>query len=216
MNNEFKPRYKRGDIVVIKKDLKVNHWYSNYPGEPMVSGWPTSFSMVQRGGQLDTIKCWNSHANAYELENSGAFWTETMLEPFKLTTNDNWKIVIVPYGDKTEAKLYEDGICKKTVSCKKHPDDSYDRYVACDTLMTRLFGEKRKVETPALKPLYNGKVVCVDLNGSNHHLYTVGKIYEFKDGRIITDDGQKLPYTPAHSFNDFNNWSNSIFIEVVE
>jgi hypothetical protein len=69
------------------------------------------------------------------------------------------------------------------------------------------------------KKLYNGKVVCVD-NCANKGCYTVGKIYQFKDGAITCDDGFVINYDGHHnkfySFEDFANFSGSKFIEVVE
>ena len=64
---------------------------------------------------------------------------------------------------------------------------------------------------------YNGKVVCVDLNDSNEDNYTVGKIYEFKDGRMTSDCGHTFgKYREFHSFEDWERFSSSKFIEVVE
>ena len=67
------------------------------------------------------------------------------------------------------------------------------------------------------KPLYNGKVVCVDLCGHNSTLYTVGKIYQFVDGKFITEDGNKIPFNEKiYSFEDWERYTASKFIEVVE
>ena len=69
------------------------------------------------------------------------------------------------------------------------------------------------------KKLYNGKVVCieVDYEGSKH--YTVGKIYEFKDGKTVDNNGLTRPRhtTPIESFEDLCFKStHEKFIEVVE
>ena len=70
------------------------------------------------------------------------------------------------------------------------------------------------------KKLYNGKVVCIDLCGWNIGAYTVGKIYEFKNGCITCDDGFVIDSDNRgkkfYSFEDFQNFSGSKFIEVVE
>lgn len=67
------------------------------------------------------------------------------------------------------------------------------------------------------KPLYNGKVVCVD-NRANERAYTVGKIYQFKDGTITADSGISMPNKKVkiHSFEDWQSWTSAKFIEVVE
>lgn len=66
--------------------------------------------------------------------------------------------------------------------------------------------------------LYNGKVVCVKNSAGNEGLYTVGRIYEFKDGVITVDNGVEIDKgdEPFASFEEFNSFSSSEFIEVVE
>lgn len=61
--------------------------------------------------------------------------------------------------------------------------------------------------------LYNGKVVCVET--SCPILLTVGKIYTFKDGKLIYDDGVITTGT-YKSFEDVQESFESKFIEVVE
>ena len=67
------------------------------------------------------------------------------------------------------------------------------------------------------KPLYNGKVVCVEVTPANRDLYTVGKIYQFNNGKITADNGYLYPScTEIHSFEDWDNFSYCKFIEIVE
>lgn len=63
--------------------------------------------------------------------------------------------------------------------------------------------------------LYNGKVVCIDAT-CNTDFYTVGKIYEFKDGYMTADDGETCPGKPVHSFNEWQKWTSAKFVEIVE
>lgn len=66
------------------------------------------------------------------------------------------------------------------------------------------------------KHLYNGKVVCID-NTCNKYTYTVGKIYQFKDGSLTGDDGELYPDNDSiHAFEDWKEWSSADWIEVVE
>lgn len=66
------------------------------------------------------------------------------------------------------------------------------------------------------KKLYNGKVVCVEAK-PNIGLYTAGKIYQFKDGLITADNGKEYPTCKqVYDFADWENWTTSKFIEVVE
>lgn len=120
----------------------------------------------------------------------------------------DWKVVIVPRGNKTIAKLYKNNAVVKTVECKKHPDDEYSMDEAIKVVTERL----REPEKPKY---YNGKVVCID-NIRNPTAYTVGKIYQFKDGQLRTQDGIKFPLDPVTSFTEFQQQSYSKWLEVVE
>lgn len=62
---------------------------------------------------------------------------------------------------------------------------------------------------------YNGKVVCVEVR---HFGYTVGKIYQFKDGQITDDKGDCYPTLtpPIKSFKEWCDWTTSKFIEIVD
>lgn len=65
---------------------------------------------------------------------------------------------------------------------------------------------------------YNGKVVCVETKGE-HYAYTVGKIYEFKDGRVKIDNGNEAPCTTrVTSLDEWNDsgWTMAKFIELKE
>ena len=78
--------------------------------------------------------------------------------------------------------------------------------------------EKDKKDKKPKGQKYNGKVVCVE---SAHKFWTVGKVYEFKDGIITDDDGDRRGVM-IH-FGCFEDWDefcnagrNMKFIEVVE
>lgn len=58
----------------------------------------------------------------------------------------------------------------------------------------------------------NFKVRCISLNGCNANNYTVGKVYEVKDGQLTTDNGFKLPTErKIGSFEDWEAFSSSEF-----
>lgn len=66
------------------------------------------------------------------------------------------------------------------------------------------------------KPLYNGKVVCID-NKLNEGIYTIGKLYQFKDGLLTGDTGDVyLQFNPVRSFEEWTIWTGSKFIEIKE
>ena len=59
--------------------------------------------------------------------------------------------------------------------------------------------------TPGEVPqYYNGKVVCIKNNIGNKSIYTVGKVYEFKNGKLTANDGTAIPIT--HNIGSFKEW----------
>lgn len=66
---------------------------------------------------------------------------------------------------------------------------------------------------------YNGKVVCV--SKKDYTAYTVGKIYEFKDGRVKIDNGKVIPRNDNDAIKTLDEWNDSSsflakFIPLVE
>lgn len=53
----------------------------------------------------------------------------------------------------------------------------------------------------------NFKVRCVNIE--RNHFYTVGKTYEFKDGFMVNDLGEKFPYKGMDSFEEWQDFSGS-------
>ena len=60
--------------------------------------------------------------------------------------------------------------------------------------------EPEKPVDPEKPKYYNGKMVCVD-NGE-YSWWTVGKIYEYKDGIVTSDDGGKYPKNGQEPYRD--------------
>jgi hypothetical protein len=86
--------------------------------------------------------------------------------------------------------------------------------------LTLITEKPEKPEKPKKdkKQKYNGKVVCVE---SKHKFWTVGKVYEFKDGIITDDDGDRRGVMCHFGcFEDWDEFCNAgrgmKFIEVVE
>ena len=122
------------------------------------------------------------------------------------------KIVITTDGKTTLARLYEDKKVVKIAKAKCAPEDEFDFIAGAELAFKRLTQNKVK------KPIYySGKVVCVKANEGK--AYTVGKIYEFKDGRVRIDNGCILPSgDPIKSLDEWNNfnWTLAEFIELKE
>lgn len=60
--------------------------------------------------------------------------------------------------------------------------------------------EAEKPADPEKPKYYNGKMVCVENGG--YSWWTVGKIYEYKDGIVTTDDGDKYPKLGLEPYRD--------------
>lgn len=136
----------------------------------------------------------------------------------KWPTNDDWKTV--PFS---EFQMEETiGVIKRngntiTVhmgdlhgTAKCSPDDQFDLYTGCELALRRALGaEKKEPEKPKY---YNGKMVCVENGG--YYWWTVGKIYEYKDGVVTADDGEKYPknnYEPYKDAEDAKHTGRSLF-----
>lgn len=60
--------------------------------------------------------------------------------------------------------------------------------------------ESEKPADPEKPKYYNGKMVCVENGG--YYWWTVGKIYEYKDGIVTADDGDKYPKRNYEPYKD--------------
>ena len=120
--------------------------------------------------------------------------------------NEGWKIV--PFSEFEREKTI--GVIKRkgntiTVhmgdlhgTAKCSPDDQFDLYTGCELALRRALGaEKKEPEKPKY---YNGKMVCVENGG--YSWWTVGKIYEYKDGIVTADDGGKYPKNGQEPYRD--------------
>lgn len=84
---------------------------------------------------------------------------------------------------------------------KCSPDDQFDLYTGCELALRRALGaEKKEPKEPEKPKYYNGKMVCVE-NGV-FNWWTVGKIYEYKDGIVTADDGHKYPKLGLEHYRD--------------
>lgn len=117
----------------------------------------------------------------------------------KITTCDE-KIVITTDGKATLARLYENGKVTKTAEAKCSPDDKFDFAVGAKLAFERL---NEKTEP---KKLFNGKAVCIE-KANDYCAYTVGKIYEFKDGATTLDNGGSYP-KDGNKVTSIDDWNS--------
>lgn len=86
-------------------------------------------------------------------------------------------------------------------TAKCSPDDEFDLYTGCELALRRALGaEKKEPQEPEKPKYYNGKMVCIDNGG--YYWWTVGKIYEYKDGIVTADDGEKYPSNNYEPYKD--------------
>lgn len=122
--------------------------------------------------------------------NDGWFWSESDFAELVFHKQDNTTVVIRFDGDKTIAELMKNGKKVKTATARRNPMDEYDRGEGAKVAINRLFEEPK---------YYNGKVVCIK---SGYPWWTVGKIYEVKDGIITANDGDKYPHGDREPYRD--------------
>ena len=206
---------KVGDKVMVKKwaDVQENlgipyDVWKNYQGRTYtvcnsVGGW--------------------SVVTFYEDNGRYAFPEESLVRLIDFPCESK-RIVILQDGTTTRAIEYEGRRKVKEAMAKLHPSDEYRWATGRDLALNRLiYGTDYHPSEVALpeeeKTLYNGKVVCVDHNGNNQDAYTIGRIYQFRDGSIINDIGDEVPYykeNKVHSFDEWARFSGSKWIEIVE
>lgn len=120
--------------------------------------------------------------------------------------NEGWKIVTFSEFEREETI----GVIKRngntiTVhigdlhgTAKCSPDDQFDLYTGCELALRRALGAVKK--EPEKPKYYNGKMVCVENGG--YYWWTIGKIYEYKDGIVTADDGSKYPKHGSEPYRD--------------
>ncbi len=86
-------------------------------------------------------------------------------------------------------------------TAKCSPDDQFNLYTGCKLALRRALGaEKKEPKEPEKPKYYNGKMVCVENGG--YSWWTVGKIYEYRDGIVTADDGDKYPKRNYEPYKD--------------
>lgn len=156
-------------------------------------------------GKIVQIESVSPHIEAYYIKDDFHAFTDDMLEAvaddFKVGDRVRTeKIVITSDGKTTLARLYENGEVTKTAEAKCSPSDKFDFAVGAKLAFERL---NEKTEP---KKFFSGKAVCVEIKASKF-AYTVGKIYEFKDGKITLDNGASFPMggDKVTSIDDWNS-----------
>ena len=133
--------------------------------------------------------------------------------------NPDWKILIIPDGDKTIGKLFENGKVTKTVETKKHPKDEYDINEAIKSITARLVEEREKAEA---KFKVGDIVELVERDSSDIPVGVRGEIVEIEglDGDLPYFVDFKMMYPGTHYGNEViktptGRWFNSDKLKLV-
>ena len=202
-----KPKFKIGDTVEILDGSKIENY---------TWGWTSEMAdFIGKTGEITNINNTYMDGRVGYVLNIDRFymWDERCL---KFAKPENESIVIYRKNNTVVALDKRTG---ERAIARCNPIDTFDFNIGAKIAFNRLMGIDEPIDEPIEKPLYNGRVVCVDNKdkfGSKLQ-YTVGKIYEFKNGQLTTDAGWRVPYNnPVHSFGEFAANTHGKFIEIVE
>lgn len=185
-------KFKVGDTVKILDGSNINCY---------IGGWASGM----RGyvGETRTIVHVDPDGTC-NLEGTPYVWDPRGL---KLVKEKSRKPIVI-YRKGQEVIAVDKATGKRGIA-RCCPEDTFDFQTGAKIAFVRLMEEKE-----SKKRLYNGKVVCVK---AINPFFTNGKIYEFKNGRAIDDDGDQFPIiTPIETLRQLNEIMWSDFIEVVE
>lgn len=179
----------------------------------IVSEWDNSCHQNNEGkmdkwlGKVMTIRAhWDGCSykmkeDETEYRGDGWLWNENCIAGLACEK----KIVITSDGEKTLARLYDGKKVVKTATAKCSPDDKFDFETGATISFDRLLNKDDAQEEPKY---YSGKAVC----GEPYIGFTVGKIYEFYNGRCFDDDGEiRYIHDRIRGFSPHN-----MFIPIVE
>lgn len=131
----------------------------------------------------------------------------------ELISEPRFNVIITSVGDTTTAKLLHGKKVEKEVSVKRYHKDVYSEEAAVEAVCKKLFGEDKPKEDA--KPMgINCKAVYI---GESRSDFTRGKIYEFSDGRCISDfeDWYPAPIAPKIPRFDDPRFKNT-FVKLVD
>lgn len=143
-------------------------------------------------------------------KNHGWYCHNAVLE---LISEHRFNVIITSVGDTTTAKLLHGKKVEKEVSVKRYHKDVYSEEAAVEAVCKKLFGEDKPKEDAEPEGI-NCKAVYI---GESHLGYTHGKIYEFRDGRCLDDDGDLRPSHMCYPITDTDDLSfNKDFVVLVD
>lgn len=139
------------------------------------------------------------HACCGHCEDNRGYWArEDQLELISPADKPEWKVLIIPDGDKTLGRLYENGKVVKSVETKKHPDDEYSVEIATKTIMERLFPQKEEEVAPPEPPFKVGDLVRLKANYIGVPAGAIGVICKLHSNGHEYGVDFKFPYRGCH------------------
>lgn len=130
-------RYKVGDKVRVRKDLKSGTSYSMFHNDKCRDN--AVDQMVKLAGQIVEI---SDVYGMYKVKGNTWNWTDEMFEPVNAQ-----KIVITCDAVETLARLYDGNKVVKTATAKCSPDDTFDFKTGAMLAFKRLMDETKKPMT---------------------------------------------------------------------
>lgn len=184
-------KYKVGDRVTITKKCIVD-------GKLFTKGLAGKIIDESRSYAKEVCVEFDENINGHSCHGKGLFghcwWFDSdNLQPAFAETK---KIVITSDGKETLARLYDGNKVINKAVAKCSPEDEFNFCKGARLAFDRLMGDE-----PVKSKYYNGKVVCVEKKTKGCP-YTVGKIYKFKDGKTVNDDGYAVPLLPVKSLDE--------------
>lgn len=170
-------KYKVGDKVKVRSDLKPGVEYA---------GWHYTNGMEIFAGKTFEVCGVRSLGEGYYL-NCGNYcvFTDAMLEPVMESSipKPTWRIIIEGDENTSRAKCVVGKSVIKEASAKRYHKDKHDPAMAARALIGKMFPEAEKKEE--MPKYFTGRVVCVEC--PKEIAFTVGKVYEVKDGAMRSD-----------------------------
>ena len=131
----------------------------------------------------------------------------------ELISEPRFNVIITSVGDTTTAKLLHGKKVEKEVSVKRYHKDVYNEEAAVEAVCKKLFDEDKPKEDAEPEGI-NCKAVYI---GESRSDFTRGKIYEFSDGRCISDLEDWFPAPILTKITQFDDPSfNNIFLRLVD
>jgi ribosomal protein S17 len=136
VRDEMTPKFKVGDLVRGNNEYRYSVTNSDMTKGEVV--------YVNSSGTIDVRVL--EHTKGYSVGHTFHYLDVDYFDKIENKSTPDWKVIIIPDGDKTIGKLFEHGKLTTTVETKKHPKDEYSIKEAIKSITARLVEEREKAE----------------------------------------------------------------------